>query len=113
MEILIKWLVIALVIMAASYVLPGVKVADFLTALVIAIVLSFLNLFLKPLLIILTLPLNILTLGLFTLVINTLIVILADTLIPGLTVASFGWAFLFSLIISLTNSFLAISKSNH
>ena len=113
MEILIKWLIIALVIMAASYILPGIKVDDFLTALVVAIVLSFLNLFLKPLLILLTLPLNILTLGLFTLIINTLIVILADALIPGLNIANFGWAFLFSLIISLTNSFLAISRSNH
>ncbi|MBI5221825.1 MAG: phage holin family protein [Candidatus Magasanikbacteria bacterium] len=113
MKILVKWLIISLVIMAASYILPGIMVDNFFTALVMAVILSFLNLFLKPLLIILTLPLNILTLGLFTLVINTLIVMLADALNPGLTIANFGWAFLFSLIISLTNSFLAISNDDH
>lgn len=107
MKLLIHWLIIASVIIAASYILPGVKVNNFITAIVAAIILSLLNITLKPLLIIFTLPINILTLGLFTLVINTLIIMVASFLVPGLQVANFGWALIFSLIISLANSLAA------
>lgn len=84
-----------------SYVLPGVAVSSFLTALLVAAVLALLNALLRPLLVILTIPITILTLGLFLLVINALIILIADALIPGFEVAGFLWALIFSLLLSL------------
>ncbi|PIR62090.1 MAG: hypothetical protein COY81_04435 [Candidatus Pacebacteria bacterium CG_4_10_14_0_8_um_filter_43_12] len=106
MKVLLKLLLNALVIFAAAYVLPGVNVATYFTAVVVAIVLGLLNVILKPILVILTLPITILTLGLFSLVINTLIVLLASALVPGFEVISFWWALLFSLMVSLMSAFL-------
>lgn len=106
MAILINWLLSALAIVVAAYVLPGVHVADFLTALVLAIVLGIINAVLKPLLILLTLPITILTLGLFMLVINALLIMLATLIVPGFTVDNFLWALLFSVVLSLVNAVL-------
>jgi putative membrane protein len=91
----------------ASYILPGVQVDSFLTAVVVAVVLGVVNISLKPLLILLTLPLTIITLGLFTFVINALLVLLTDALIPGFSVDNFLWALVFSFVISLVSSFLS------
>ncbi|MBN1584917.1 phage holin family protein [Candidatus Uhrbacteria bacterium] len=106
MPILINWLVSALAIFAAAYLLPQVSVDSFWTALVLAVVLGLINAILKPILLILTLPVNILTLGLFTFVINGLLIMLASGLTPGFSVGSFWWAMLFSLVLSLINGFL-------
>lgn len=106
MSIIINWLVSALAILVSSYVLPGVHIASFTTALVVAVVLGIINAVIKPILIILTLPINILTLGLFTLVINALIILLATNLVPGFKVDGFLWALTFSIVLSLVNSFL-------
>lgn len=105
MSILINWLVSALAILAAAYLLPGVHIASFTTALVVAIVLGIINAFLKPLLI-LTLPITILTLGLFTFVINALLIMLTAGLVPGFTVDGFMWALIYSIVLSVINSFL-------
>jgi len=94
----------ALAVIITAYLLPGVQVRDFLTALLVAVVLALLNNFLKPILIILTIPVTILTLGLFLLVINAVIILLADDLIGGFQVNSFWWALLFSFVMSLLNS---------
>lgn len=107
MGILINWLISALVIIIAAYVLPGVHVAGFMAALWVALVLGILNALLKPILILLTLPINILTLGLFTLVINALLIVLVTKLVPGFRVDGFGWALLFSLVVSLINMITA------
>lgn len=104
MHILINWLISTFIILAASYLLPGIHVENFVTALAVAIVLSFLNVFLKPILIILTLPITILTLGLFLLVINALLILLTSHIVPGFTVDGFWWAVLFSLLISIINA---------
>lgn len=93
--------------MAAAYLLPGVHVTNFFSALITALVLGIVNVFLKPLLILLTLPINILTLGLFTLVINAFLVMLADLIVPGFRVDSFWWALLFGLVLWVINSFLS------
>ena len=93
-------------IFAVSYILPGVSVDSLLTALVIAVVLAVLNVTLKPLLIILTIPLTIVTLGLFLLVVNVLVLFAADALIDGFQIAGFWWALLFSLLVSMVNSVL-------
>lgn len=106
MSILINWVVAALVIVVAAYLLPGVHIAGFTTALVAALVLGIINAVLKPILVLLTLPINILTLGLFTLVINAALIILATYIVPGFMVDNFGWAILFSIVMSLINAFL-------
>ena len=105
MNILLRWVINALAIMAAAYIVPGVFVGGFWAALVVALILGLLNVFLKPLLVLLTLPLTIVTLGLFIFVINALIVLLVGNIVPGFFVAGFWPALLFSLILTLINSF--------
>lgn len=104
--ILVSWVLSALVIIAAAYLLPGVQVASFTTALVLAVVLGIINAVLKPILLILTLPINLITLGLFTFVINALLILLATAIVPGFKVDGFWWALLFAILLSLLNSFL-------
>lgn len=106
MEILISWLVSALAILVTAYVLPGVHIASIFTALVTAVVLGIINSILKPILLLLTLPINILTLGLLTFVINALLVMLAAQIVPGFHVDGFLWALAFSIVLSIINSFL-------
>lgn len=101
MNLLGQWLIAALAVLAAAYLLPGVTVAGFGTALVVALVLGILNVFLKPLLIFLTLPINILTLGLFTLVVNALLILLAAAIVPGFRIENFWWALLFGLVLAI------------
>jgi len=101
-----KLLINTVSIFAVSYVLSGIQVDSFLTALVVAVVLAVLNVTLKPLLIVLTIPLTILTFGLFLLVVNVLVLYAADALIDGFHIAGFWWALLFSLLVSLLNGIL-------
>lgn len=113
MNFFVRLLLSAVAVLIVSYILPGVSVENFWAAFVLALVLSILNFFVKPILIILTIPLTILTLGLFLLVINALIILIADSLISGFYVEGFWWALLFSLLLSITNSLLTdISKSD-
>ena len=100
---IISWLVATLAIIVSAYILPGVTVSSFFAAFVAALVLGIINAFIKPVLIILTLPLNVLTLGLFTFIINALLIMLTGIIVPGFEVASFWWALLFGLILSLVN----------
>ena len=112
MGILINWIVSALAILAAAYLLPGVHVGSFIAALVAALVLGIINAVLKPILLILTLPINIMTLGLFTFVINAVVIMLAANLVPGFSVDGFLWALIFSIVLSVINSFLGtLNKS--
>ena len=92
--------------MITAYVLPGVAVADFWTAIVVAVVLGVVNGVIKPIILVLTLPINIVTLGLFTLVINAGLVLLVSNFVPGFAVSGFWWALLFGLVLSLVNSVL-------
>lgn len=113
MGFLVRLLLSALAVIIVSYLLPGVYVEGFFAALILALFLSLLNLTVKPLLIILTIPLTLLTLGLFLLVINAIIILIADSVIPGFEVDGFWWALLFSLLLSLTNALLAdVSGAN-
>ena len=108
MNFLLRILVIAVVSFGLAYLLSGIQVADFWTALVFAVVLAILNIFIKPLLILFTLPITILTLSLFLLVINTLVTLMASKFVDGFSIDNFWWALLFSLILSLITS--AIDK---
>ncbi|MCC6643197.1 phage holin family protein [Candidatus Peregrinibacteria bacterium] len=108
MKLLIKWLVFSIAVYATAYLLsPGIQVADFTTALVTALILGLINAIIKPIIVILTLPINILTLGLLTFVINALLVLLAANIVPGFQVAGFWYALLFSLIVSVINAVLS------
>ena len=106
MPILIRWLINTFAIGITAYILPGVSLDGFFTALVTAAILGFVNGFLRPVLFIFTLPLTILTLGLFTFVLNALMVLLAAAMVPGFHVAGFWWAVLFSLALSIVLFFL-------
>lgn len=106
MHIIINWLISAIIILAVAYVLPGVTIATFWVALVVALVLGLINAFIRPVVILLTLPINILTLGLFTLVIDTLLVILAAWLVVGFDIANFWWALVFALALWVVNMFI-------
>jgi|SRR5215469_4215589 len=108
MNIILKWIINALIIIIAAYFLPGVHVSTFWTALLVALAMGVLNMLVKPLLIVFTLPITLVTFGLFLLVINALIVLLASAIVPGFHVDGFWWAFLFSILVSLIN--LVISK---
>ena len=103
MSYLIHWLVSAVAIIITAYLLPGVRLSGFFAALVTALVLGLVNMFIKPLLLILTLPLNILTLGLLTFVINALLILLTSAIVPGFQVTGFWWALLFSFVLSIIN----------
>jgi len=106
MKFILRLLLSALAVVLLANILPGVHVATYGIAILVALVLSLLNLLVKPLLVILTLPVTILTLGLFLLVINALIIVLASSLVSGFNVDGFWWALLFSLLLSILQSIL-------
>lgn len=110
MKTLLHWFLSALAIVIAAYILPGVTLSGFFPALVAAVIIGLINTFIKPVLILLTLPINILTLGLFTLVINALLVQLASAIVPGFFVSNFLWALLFSIVLFFINAVLLPEK---
>lgn len=105
--ILIKWLLSALALWLVSLVVPGIRFSSTGTLLIAAIVFGLINALIRPLILLLTLPVNILTLGLFTLVINAFLLWLASILVPGFSVNNFATAFwgalVYAIIISLIN----------
>lgn len=106
MHILLSILVSAVAVFVAGYILPGIHLESFTTAIIVAIVLGVINAFIRPLLLILTLPINILTLGLFTFVIMGLLVLLTSAIVPGFKVDGFWWAVAFAIVLWVINSFL-------
>lgn len=102
MATLFQWILSAVVIVVAALLVPGVE-TTLVGALLAAVVIALLSVFIKPILVILTLPINILTLGLFSLVINTILVLLAAMVVPGFEVANFWWGLLFSVVLTLLN----------
>lgn len=110
MKILLQWLISSVALLAVPYIVPGVHVASFYTALIAAVFIALVNLTIRPILIILTLPVTILTLGLFTLVINGFMFWFVSTFVKGFTVSGFWPAFFGSLVfwmISLIGNSLA------
>jgi len=103
----IRWFVLTLAIMLASYMLQGIVVQDFFTALFAAAMLGLLNTFFRPILIVLTLPINVVSLGLFTFVINAVLLLMVSGVISGFEIRGFWTAVLGSLIISATNWLLS------
>jgi putative membrane protein len=106
MAFIIRIVVSAIVAFGLSYILKGVHINQFTTALLLALVLAVLNAIVKPILVILTLPITIITFGLFLFVINAIIILLASDLIKGFSVDGFWWALIFSFLLSIITSVL-------
>jgi putative membrane protein len=113
MNFFINIIVTAVAVLIVSNLLPGVRVDTFTTSLLVALVLAFMNAIVKPILTILTIPITLMSLGLFLIVINGLIIILTDKLVDGFEVRSFWWALLFSFILSITTGILNMIIGNN
>ena len=107
MKYILKLLISAALVVLLAKILPGITISNYATALLVALVLALLNTFFKPLLILLTLPVTVLSLGLFLFVINAIMVLLASKLIDGFSISGFWNALLFSLVFSLFQSALS------
>lgn len=105
-NLLVRFLLNGVAVLLTAYLLPGVEVKNYETALLTALVLSIANIIIKPILIVLTIPITVVTLGLFLLVINAIIILMADYFVPGFSVNGFWWALAFSLIMSIFNSII-------
>ena len=113
MKTFLKILLTALAVIVLANILPGITVTGYVTAIIVAVVISVLNMFVRPLLIFFTLPATIVTLGLFLFVINAVIVLLADKLVDGFAVSGFFTALLFSVLLSIFRSALfSLLKEN-
>jgi len=104
---IIRFLLSGLAVLLTAYLLPGVNVEHYGYALLVAAVLSFANALVRPILVVLTIPITVFTLGLFLLVINALIILMVDYFVPKFDVDGFWWAMAFSLILSVFNSMFA------
>ena len=100
---MLKWLLMAASVAVAAHIIPGVTLSSFFSALFVALFLGIVNTLIRPVLILVTLPINIITLGLFTFVINAAIVLLASSVIKGFEVSGFWTAMLFSVVLSVVN----------
>lgn len=112
MNFILKIIVSSFAVVITSYLLPGVNIDGFITALLVAFVLALLNAILKPILTVLTIPITIFTFGLFLLVINAFIIIIASKFVDGFQVNGFWCALLFSIILTITTSILEIPIKN-
>jgi putative membrane protein len=102
-KMLIRLLIQALAVFITAWLLSGVSVNDLYSALIVAVVLGIINTFVKPILAFLTLPISVITLGLFSFVLNALLILLVDHLVDGFAVANFWWAIIFGLVLSIVN----------
>ncbi|MCC2595758.1 phage holin family protein [Pusillimonas sp. MFBS29] len=107
MELLLVWILNAVALLIVAYILPGITVASFGSALIAALVLGLLNTLVKPVLILLTLPITIITLGLFLLVLNALVFWFAGSVLKGFQVNGFWWAVLGALVYSIVSGLLS------
>ena len=106
MKLLIRIIITSVLVLLISNFMTGVHVSGFVTALLVAVVLGLLNIFIKPIFVLLTLPFTIVTLGLFLLVINAIIILLCTNIVGGFSVDTFWTALLFSGVLSLSQSIL-------
>lgn len=104
MKLLLRILATALLVMLISQLMGGVHVDSFMTSIIVAIVLGLLNVFIKPLIVLFTLPVTVLTFGLFLLIINAVIIMLCTEIVGGFSVNSFWTALWFSIILSIAQS---------
>ena len=110
MDFIIDLLISAAVVMFTAWILPGIQIKNYWSAIVVAIILALLNIFVKPVMVFLTIPFTIITFGLFLLVINALIILLAGAIVSGFKVMGFWWALAFSIVISLISYILGANN---
>lgn len=106
-EPLVTLAISTIAVFVTAQILPGIHLASFTTALVVAVVLALVNTLIRPLIFILTLPINLLTLGLFTFVIMGGLILLVSAIVPGFHVDGFWWAVAFALVLAIINGFLS------
>ncbi len=106
LNIILKWIVFSLLVMLVAWIVPGISVESFWAAMIVAVVIALINAFIKPLIMLISLPINILTLGLFSLVINALLFMFAGYVTPGFTVSGFLSALFGSILLSIFTLFL-------
>ena len=111
MHIVVNLLINGFAVFVTGYLLKGVHINFFFTAIIVSIVLGIVNALIKPILLIFTLPFNILTLGLFTFIINGFLIILVSKIVPGFYVDGFITAILFSMVLTVVNWFLNLLKN--
>jgi len=116
MNLIIKWVLLSLVIMLIAWIVPGITVSGFLGAMFVVIIISLVNLLIRPVVTFISLPLNVLTLGIFSLVVNALLFLLVAKLSPGLTIESFwsgfAGAFLLSVLFPLVDKINVSRKTD-
>lgn len=100
MVLLVRWILFALAIVFVAWLVPGIEVENFQSAMLVTVIIALINIFIRPLIVFITLPINILTLGIFTLVINALLLMLAGYLAPGVDVDGFLSAFIGSVVLA-------------
>lgn len=108
MKLILKWFLMALAILIAAYFVPGVTVGGLWAALLLAVFLAIINILIRPILVVITLPINILTLGLFTFVINALLILLSSSVIKGFEVDGFLTAVIFGIVLSIVSYILNV-----
>lgn len=108
LTLLLIWLLNAIALLAVAYILPGITIASFGSAMIAALVLGLLNTLVKPILIFLTLPITIVTLGLFLLVLNALMFWFAGSILSGFRVNGFWWALIGAILYSIVSSLLSM-----
>lgn len=112
MILLLRWVLFALAIMFTAWLVPGIEVAGFKSALLVVVIMALINIFLKPLLVLITLPINLVTLGLFLLVINAFLFLILGKIAPGFEVDGFLSAFLGSLVVSFLGTLISSIEFN-
>lgn len=100
MVLLLRWILFALAVIFTAWLVPGISVDNFQSAMLVTVIIALINIFVRPLIVFITLPINILTLGIFTLVINSFLLMLAGYLSPGFEVNGFLSAFLGSIVLA-------------
>lgn len=103
---ILKIFISSLAVYLTGWLLPGIGIDNYLTAIILSVILGLLNTFVKPVLVFLSAPITLVTLGLFIFIIDAFIIELASSLLDGFVVNSFGWAMLFSIVLSITTSLL-------
>lgn len=111
MKVILRLLVYTCAVLITAWLLPGITVSNFATAVMVAISLAIINTFIRPVLIFLTIPVTVFTLGIFLLVINALIILFIGRIIPGFAVDGFWWALLFSVILSIIAAIFGTSST--
>jgi putative membrane protein len=106
MNLIVRILITAVLVVVIAHFMPGISVASFTTSIIVAVVLGLLNIFIKPILVLLTLPVTLITFGLFLLVINALMILFCSEIVGGFHVESFWTAVFFSIILSISQSII-------